>query len=68
MFEYDLLLILSILALFILILSSDLIVIYLAIELQALASYGLIAIHNDSEFSLEASVKYFVLSPISLFV
>jgi NADH-quinone oxidoreductase subunit N len=64
-FEYETLLLSSLIALLSLATTSDLLTLYLAIELQSFAIYSLVAIHSSSEFSLEASVKYFILGAIS---
>jgi NADH-quinone oxidoreductase subunit N len=64
-YEYDLLLLCSIIALGILTYSNDLLAVYLGIELQGLAIYSLIALYNYSELSLESSIKYFILGAIT---
>lgn len=43
----------------------DLIVMYLAIELQSLCFYVIAASKRDSEFSTEAGLKYFILGAFS---
>ncbi len=64
-YEYDLLLVFSILSLIILGCSDDFLVIYLAIELQSLCFYVLATFQRNSEFSTEAGLKYFVLGAFS---
>ena len=60
-FEYILLILFSVLGLFLLCSSNDLLTAYLAIELQSLAFYVLAAFKKDSTFSIDAGLKYFVL-------
>ena len=64
-FEYPIIVILSILGMFIMVGSNDLIVFYLGLELQSLSLYTLAAIDRDNSRSSEAGVKYFVLSALS---
>nr|YP_009118105.1 NADH dehydrogenase subunit 2 [Malawimonas californiana]AJF22854.1 NADH dehydrogenase subunit 2 [Malawimonas californiana] len=64
-YEYVLLLLLSIIALLLLLGSFNLISIYLAIELQSLSFYVLASMKKDSEYSTEASFKYFILGVFS---
>ena len=64
-FEYEILMLFSALALGLLAYSNDLLILYLAIELQGLSIYSLIAIYSVSEISLEASIKYFILGAIT---
>lgn len=67
-FEYFNLFLLSIFSLLLLISSSDLISLYLLIEMQALCFYVLATFKKDSAFSTEAGLKYFILgSFISVF-
>ena len=56
-YEYDLLLSFSFLGLVMLCLSNDLLVVYMAIELQSLAFYVLATFRRNSEFSNEAGLK-----------
>jgi NADH-quinone oxidoreductase subunit N len=44
---------------------QDLIVLYLAIEIQRLSLYALAAFKRDSAFSTEAGLKYFILGAFS---
>ena len=55
----------SILGLFLLCSSNDLITAYLAIELQSLAFYVLAAFKKNSTFSIESGLKYFILGAFS---
>jgi len=55
----------SILGLFLLCVSNDLITAYLAIELQSLSFYVLAAFKKNSTFSVEAGLKYFILGAFS---
>lgn len=64
-FEFILFFLFVIFGIFLLISSYDLITVYLAIELQSFSSYVLSAFKRNSEFSLEASLKYFVLGAFS---
>ena len=59
-FEFYSILLLSILSLLIMVSSSDLILFYLAMEMQALCFYVLAALNRNSTFSVEAGLKYFV--------
>jgi NADH-quinone oxidoreductase subunit N len=59
-FEYFSIFLLSILALMLLVSSSDLISAYLVIEMQALCFYILASFRRDSAFSTEAGLKYFI--------
>lgn len=64
-FEYVLLILFSILGLFVLISSNDLLTAYLAIELQSLSFYILTAFKKNSTFSIESGIKYFILGSFS---
>ena len=64
-FEYPLLLLFSILGMFFMISSNDLMSFYLGLELQSLALYILASIDRDNSKSNEAGIKYFVLSALS---
>ena len=55
----------STLGMLIMICSNNLMVMYLAIELQSLSLYVLAAIKRDSLLSAESGVKYFVLGALS---
>ncbi len=64
-FEYPVIILLSILGMFFMVSSNDLILFYLGLELQSLALYILAAIDRDNIRSTESGVKYFVLSALS---
>ena len=64
-FEYPIIILLSILGMFIMVSSNDLILFYLGLELQSLALYILASIDRDNIKSSEAGIKYFVLSALS---
>jgi NADH-quinone oxidoreductase subunit N len=64
-YEYTLLVLLAISGILIIISSNDLITLYLAIELQSLSFYVLAAFKMFSNFSTEASLKYFILGAFS---
>ena len=64
-FEYPIIVLLSLLGMFIMVSSNDLIVFYLGLELQSLALYILASIDRDNIRSSEAGLKYFVLSALS---
>jgi len=64
-FEYFTLLFLSILGLFLLLNTYDLIYGYLILELQTLCFYVLASFNINSSFSIEAGLKYFVLGSIT---
>ena len=63
--EYDFLIMLAILGLLLLCTTSNLLVVYLVIELQSLVFYTLTSFQNNSEFSGEAGLKYFILGSFS---
>jgi len=64
-FEYPLLLLFSILGMFFMVSSNDLMSFYLGLELQSLALYILASIDRDNLKSNESGIKYFVLSALS---
>jgi NADH-quinone oxidoreductase subunit N len=64
-FEYHLLLLFSVLGMFFMISSNDLMSFYLGLELQSLALYILASIDRDNLKSNESGIKYFVLSALS---
>lgn len=64
-FEFILLILLTVLGIFLLVSSYDLITMYLAIELQSFCSYIIAAFKRNSEFSTEAGLKYFTLGAFS---
>ena len=64
-FEYSILILLSATGMMMLISASDLIALYLGLELMSLALYVVAAIDRDSLRSTEAGLKYFVLGALS---
>ncbi len=64
-FEYPIIIMFSILGMFFMLSSNDLILFYLGLELQSLALYVLAAIDKENIISSEAGIKYFVLSALS---
>jgi len=64
-FEYPIIILLSILGMFFMVSSNDIIIFYLGLELQSLALYILAAIDRDNLKSSESGIKYFVLSALS---
>jgi len=64
-FEYPIIVLLSILGMFIMVSSNDLILFYLGLELQSLSLYILASIDRDNLKSTEAGLKYFILSALS---
>jgi len=63
--EYGLITLMSLLGSSLLISSSDLISLYLSLELQSFALYILASIYRNSEDALSASLKYFLLGSLS---
>lgn len=61
-YEIIILILISLLGLIILVSSNHFITLYLSIELQSLSFYILTASQKKSLFSIEASLKYFILS------
>ena len=64
-FEYPIIMLISILGMFFMVSSNDLILFYLGLELQSLALYILASIDRDNLRSSESGIKYFVLSALS---
>ncbi len=64
-FEYPIIILLSILGMFFMISSNDIILFYLGLELQSLSLYILASIDRDNLKSSESGIKYFVLSALS---
>jgi len=64
-YEYPILIGLASLGIILLISSYDLIMVYLALELQSLSLYILASLKRNSEFSTEAGLKYFILGALS---
>jgi len=63
-FEYLILFIFSILSLFLMISSRDLISFYLSMEMQSLCFYILSAFKKNSTFSVESGLKYFIMGSV----
>jgi NADH-quinone oxidoreductase subunit N len=63
--EFAVLVLLATLGMMMMISASDLISLYVGLELQSLALYVLAAFQRDSERSTEAGLKYFVLGALS---
>ena len=64
-FEYPIIILLSILGMFFMVSSNDIILFYLGLELQSLSLYVLASIDRDNLKSSESGIKYFVLSALS---
>jgi len=64
-FEYPVLIALAVLGMMIMVSATDLIALYMGLELQSLALYVVAAIRRDSVKSTEAGLKYFVLGALS---
>ena len=64
-FEYPIIILLSILGMFFMVSSNDLILFYLGLELQSLSLYILASIDRDNLRATESGIKYFVLSALS---
>ena len=64
-FEYVVLIMLSILGLLILCSANDLITAYLAVELQSVAFYIMAAFKKNSTYSVESSLKYFIVGSLA---
>jgi NADH-quinone oxidoreductase subunit N len=64
-FEYPILVSLSALGMMVMVSAGDLLVLYMGLELQALAAYVLTSIRRDSVRSTEAGLKFFVLGALS---
>jgi NADH-quinone oxidoreductase subunit N len=64
-FEYPIIILLSILGMFFMVSSNDIILFYLGLELQSLSLYILASIDKDNLKSSESGIKYFVLSALS---
>ncbi len=64
-FEYFFLILLSLLGMFCLISANDFLSLYITVEFQSLALYVLAAFKQNSLFSIEAGLKYFILGTFS---
>ena len=63
-FEYPIIILISILGMFFMVSSNDIILFYLGLELQSLSLYILASIDRDNLKSSESGIKYFVLSAL----
>lgn len=64
-FEIPILMLIALFGMFIILSTNDLILLYLAMELQSLALYVLAASKQYSNFSTEAGLKYFILGSLA---
>jgi NADH-quinone oxidoreductase subunit N len=64
-FEFPILVVLATVGMLMMISATDLIALYLGLELHSLALYVIAAFHRDSVRSTEAGLKYFVLGALS---
>ena len=64
-FEFPILVVLSVIGMMVMVSASDLIALYMGLELQSLALYVIASIRRDSLRSTEAGLKYFVLGALS---
>lgn len=64
-FEFPILVILAVIGSFLLISASDLLIMYLGLELMSLSSYVMVAINRDNEKATEAGLKYFILGALA---
>jgi NADH-quinone oxidoreductase subunit N len=64
-FEYPIIILISILGMFFMVSSNDIILFYLGLELQSLSLYILASIDRDNLKSSESGIKYFILSALS---
>ncbi|MDM7457863.1 MAG: NADH-quinone oxidoreductase subunit NuoN [Paracoccus sp. (in: a-proteobacteria)] len=64
-FEYPILIVLASLGMMLMVSASDLLTLYVGLELQSLALYVVASIRRDSAKSSEAGLKYFVLGALS---
>jgi NADH-quinone oxidoreductase subunit N len=60
-FEYELIILFSIIGLVLINVCEDFLSLYLAVELQSLCFYILSAFNKKSEYSAEAGLKYFIM-------
>lgn len=63
--EFYLLVLFAVLGMSILVSAGNLIIVYLGLELMALSTYALVALHRDNRRASEAAVKYFVLGALA---
>ena len=64
-FEYPVLIVLAALGMMVMVSASDLLSLYIGLELQSLSLYVVAAIRRDSVKSSEAGLKYFVLGALA---
>jgi NADH-quinone oxidoreductase subunit N len=64
-FEFSFLILLSLLGFILLTMSYDLIMLYIAIEIQSISFYILSCLKRNSAFSTEAGLKYFILGALA---
>ncbi len=64
-FEYSILILFSVLGMMLMISSSDMLALYMGLELASLAQYVLASIQRDNVRSSEAGLKYFVLGSLA---
>ncbi|WEF23252.1 NADH-quinone oxidoreductase subunit NuoN [Paracoccus sp. S3-43] len=64
-FEYPILITLAVIGMMLMVSASDLLTLYMGLELQSLALYVTAAMRRDSVKSSEAGLKYFVLGSLS---
>ena len=64
-FEYPILIALAVVGMMIMVSASDLMTLYMGLELQSLALYVITSLRRDSVKSTEAGLKYFVLGALS---
>ncbi len=64
-FEYPLLIALAVLGMLLMVSASDLIALYMGLELQSLALYVVAAMRRDNVRSTEAGLKYFILGSLA---
>ncbi|MCL4107629.1 UNVERIFIED_CONTAM: hypothetical protein GTU68_022090 [Idotea baltica] len=65
LFEYPLLIALSVVGMMMMVSAGDLMALYMGLELQSLALYVVASLRRDSAVSTEAGLKYFVLGALS---
>jgi NADH-quinone oxidoreductase subunit N len=63
--EYPVLILFAVLGMGIMISASDMLTLYVGLELQSLAAYVIASFHRDNLRSTEAGLKYFVLGALS---
>lgn len=64
-FEYPVLIILSVVGMFIMVSASDMLTLYIGLELQSLALYVIAASRKGDNRAAEAGIKYFVLGALA---